>query len=60
MVIAWLISFISQLAGLQAGLAFLEVVLLLCIALMIFHIQTAKGHGATVPAPGLTAGDNKN
>jgi len=60
MVIAWLISFISQLAGLQAGFAFLEFVLLLCIALMVFHLRTTKGvHGASVPTPGLTAGDKR-
>jgi fucose permease len=39
MVIAWLISLVSQLPGLHAGFAFLELVLLFCIALMIYHIQ---------------------
>jgi FHS family glucose/mannose:H+ symporter-like MFS transporter len=39
MVIAWLISLVSQLAGLRAGFAFLELVLLLCVVLMSYHIH---------------------
>ena len=42
MVIAWLISLVSQLAGLHAGFAFLELAYLLCVALMIYHIRRLR------------------
>jgi fucose permease len=52
MVIAWLISLVSQLAGLHVGFAFLELAYLLCIALMIYHIRRLRERTATAsPRP---------
>jgi hypothetical protein len=42
MVIAWLISLVSQLAGLRVGFAFLELAYLLCDVLMISHIRRLR------------------
>jgi fucose permease len=42
MVIAWLISLVAELSGLHAGFVFLELVVLLCIGLMIFHIRQLR------------------
>ena len=42
MVIAWLISLVAELSGLHAGFVFLELVVLLCIGLMTFHIRQLR------------------
>jgi fucose permease len=52
MVIAWLISLVSQLAGLRVGFAFLEIACLLCVALMIDHIRRLRERTAAAsPRP---------
>jgi fucose permease len=51
MAIAWLISLVSQLAGLGVGFAFLELAYLLCVALMIYHIRRLRKR--TIPVTGL-------
>ena len=39
MVIAWLVSLVAELAGLQAGFALLAFAVALCMLLMLFHIR---------------------